>query len=53
MSDLSGTVVNEVAAGASLSYADVALAPDDPALRARREMEVAFGGSQVARSSDP
>jgi hypothetical protein len=32
-----------VSVGASLSYADVALAPDDPALRARREMEVAFG----------
>ena len=33
----------DVAVGASLSYADVALDPDGPALRARREMEVAFG----------
>jgi predicted homoserine dehydrogenase-like protein len=36
-------LTRDVAVGASLSYADVALAPDDPALRARREMEVAFG----------
>jgi len=36
-------LTRDVAAGASLSYADVALAADDPALRARREMEVAFG----------
>jgi predicted homoserine dehydrogenase-like protein len=36
-------LTRDVPAGASLSYADVALAPDDPALRARREMEEAFG----------
>jgi predicted homoserine dehydrogenase-like protein len=36
-------LTRDVVAGASLSYADVALAADDPALRARREMEVAFG----------
>jgi len=36
-------LTRDVAAGSSLSYGDVALAPDDPALRARREMEVAFG----------
>ena len=36
-------LIRDVAAGATLSYADVALVPDDPALRARREMEVAFG----------
>ena len=41
-------LTRDVAAGASLSYADVALAPDDPALRARREMEVAFGRATSA-----
>jgi predicted homoserine dehydrogenase-like protein len=45
-------LTRDVAVGASLSYADVALAPDDPALRVRREMEVAFGRSYVATSSD-
>jgi predicted homoserine dehydrogenase-like protein len=41
-------LTRDVAVGASLSYADVALAPDDPALRARREMEVAFGRGKFA-----
>src|SRR5499433_1598221 len=46
-------LTRDVDAGSSLSYGDVALAPDDPAVKVRREMEAAFGRPNVAAGAPP